>query len=84
VIPRYSHYAPGIDCEKSVSGVHAFDLKTGVVLGSLLWPKGNQIFALELSGALRTQGFPFAVNAKPNQKRIQQLFFKGCCGTAKK
>jgi len=78
VIPRFRHYAPGLDCEKSEAGIHAVDLKTGRILGSLVWPQGNQIFALELAGGLRTPGFPF-VAGKRNDSQVQRLFFSGVC-----
>ena len=81
VIPRFRHYAPGVDLDKSRTGVHALDLKTGRILGSIEWPLGNQIFALELSAGLKTLGFPFGVrengNGKAARKRIQQIFFMG-------
>jgi len=73
VIPRFQHYAPGVDCEKSESGVHAVDLKSGKIAGSLLWPNGNQIFALEFTGGMSTIGFPFVVG-KTHPKKIQNLF----------
>jgi uncharacterized protein (TIGR03032 family) len=47
VIPRFRQYAPGLDVESSTCGVHAVDIQSGKVLGSLLWPRGNQIFALD-------------------------------------
>lgn len=59
VLPRFSHYAPGLDTRKSRCGVHAFDLKSGKVLASLFWPNGNQIFSIEwLPNSVATQ-FPF-------------------------
>ena len=47
VIPKYSRYAPGLDLEKSQCGVYAICAKTGAILGSLTWPHGNQIFAID-------------------------------------
>ena len=47
VIPRFRTYAPGLDVDRSVCGVHAVDIRSGQVLGSILWPAGNQIFAIE-------------------------------------
>jgi uncharacterized protein (TIGR03032 family) len=58
VIPRFRAYAPGLDLDKSVCGVHAVDTATGAVLGSLIWPEGNQIFAVEAVPARLTSGFP--------------------------
>ncbi|MGD0088345.1 MAG: DUF4915 domain-containing protein [Planctomycetota bacterium] len=76
VIPRFRHYAPGIDCDRSQTGIHALDLKTGRWLGSIVWPLGNQIFALALSGGICTPGFPFTAGKK-NDRQVQQLFFRG-------
>jgi len=78
VIPRFRHYAPGLECEETEAGIHAVDLKSGRILGSLVWPLGNQIFALEMTGSLRTPGFPFVVG-KQNRRQVQQLFFRGMC-----
>jgi uncharacterized protein (TIGR03032 family) len=60
VIPRFRHYAPGVDPRRAKAGVHAVDLRTGRVLGSLTWPLGNQIFGLELLAGLGSRGFPFS------------------------
>jgi uncharacterized protein (TIGR03032 family) len=58
VIPRFRSYAPGLDLERSACGVHAVDTATGTVLGSLIWPEGNQVFAVEAVPAGLTSGFP--------------------------
>jgi hypothetical protein len=71
VIPRFSQYAPGLDVSKSVSGLHAVDIQSGNVLGSLLWPYGNQIFAIELVPF--AIGLPFEFKRTP--KREKQLFY---------
>jgi uncharacterized protein (TIGR03032 family) len=59
VIPRFRRYAPGLDVERSVCGVHAVDTRTGKLLGSLTFPAGNQIFAIEPVPAAWSGGFPF-------------------------
>jgi uncharacterized protein (TIGR03032 family) len=48
VISRFARYAPGLDVGKSVCGIHAVDTASGEVFGSLLWPAGDQVFALAL------------------------------------
>jgi uncharacterized protein (TIGR03032 family) len=58
VIPRFRSYAPGLDLERSVCGVHAIDTRSGEVLGSLIWPEGNQVFAVEALPLGVTSGFP--------------------------
>ncbi len=56
VIPRFSQYAPGLNVEASGCGVHIVELETGRELGSLVWPSGNQIFAIEtIPAALATR-----------------------------
>ena len=60
VIPRFRAYAPGLDVDASVCGVHALDTRSGTVLGSLCWPIGNQLFSIEAVPAGLTSGFPFA------------------------
>jgi uncharacterized protein (TIGR03032 family) len=75
VIPRFSQYAPGLDVEESVCGVHAVDVDSGKVLGALLWPSGNQIFAIDWLPAAATTGFPFACpRAKDREKRLFYTF----------
>jgi len=61
VIRRFRAYAPGLDVEASVCGVHLVDLASGAVRGSLVWPGGNQIFAIEALPAPLAAGFPFTV-----------------------
>jgi len=71
VIPRFRGYAPGVDLERSEAGVHAVDMKTGRVLGSLRWPFGNQVFAVERTG-FATAGFPFTAGSGA---RARERFF---------
>ncbi len=57
VIPRFRVYAPGLEVERSLCGVHAFDPAAGRVLGSLVWPAGNQIFAVDWLPSRLSAGF---------------------------
>jgi uncharacterized protein (TIGR03032 family) len=75
VIPRFRQYAPGLNVEKSVCGLHAVDLRTGEVAGSLLWPAGNQIFAIELVPRSFTSGFVFPVGLRRSDDKIKRLFY---------
>jgi uncharacterized protein (TIGR03032 family) len=77
VIPKYRHYAPGLDPDKCENGLHALDLRSGEVLGSILWPAGNQIFAVEGLPVSTTNGFPFSLGSAPKNKRRVELFFRG-------
>jgi len=76
VIPRFRQYAPGLDLEKSVCGIHAVDARSGRVLGSLIWPNGNQIFAVDWVPQTVTCGFPFHAGARPGAAaRIKKMFY---------
>ncbi len=57
VLPRFARYAPGLSIDTSLCGVHAIDVTSGRVLGSLTWPEGNQVFAVEAVPASLTSGF---------------------------
>jgi uncharacterized protein (TIGR03032 family) len=73
VIPRFAHYAPGLDLARSRCAIHAVDAASGAVLGSLEFPYGNQIFAIEPVPAAWTEGFPFNGHAQPHAARA--LFY---------
>jgi uncharacterized protein (TIGR03032 family) len=80
VIPKYRRYAPGLRCEDSECGVHAFDVETGRVLGSLIWPHGNQIFGIEALDRAVTRGFPFSTRRGKQGAgggNIRRLFSQG-------
>jgi uncharacterized protein (TIGR03032 family) len=74
VIPRFSRYAPGLDVARSVCGVHAINVSTGTILGSLVWPAGNQLFAVDWLPAAATAGLPFVAGRKPGA-RAKHLFY---------
>lgn len=76
VIPRFRQYAPGLDLEKSVCGLHAVDTRSGRVLGSLTWPNGNQIFAVDWVPRSITCGFPFHPRERRSAAaRVKKLFY---------
>jgi uncharacterized protein (TIGR03032 family) len=72
VIPRFRQYAPGLDVARSSCGIHAVDLGSGEVLGSLQWPAGNQIFAAEWVPADFSLGFPFPLG----RRSARSLFYR--------
>ena len=74
VIPRFRQYAPGLDPGASECGVHALDTKTGRWLGSLSWPCGNQVFAIDWMPSTDSLGFPFRVGS-PRSRRWEKDFF---------
>lgn len=73
VIPRFSQYAPGLDVNKSICGIHAVDLESGEILGSITWPSGNQIFAIEWVDRAFTLGFPFSLDRREEEEKL--LFY---------
>ncbi len=74
VIPRFRSFAPGLDVDRSVCGVHAIDIAKGTVLGSLTWPLGNQIFAIDWLPSSFSRGFPFRSDRK-SAARERILFY---------
>jgi len=64
VLTRFKQYAPGLDPAKCVCGIHAVEVKSGAVLGSLLWPNGNQVFAIEPVPAAWTAGLPIVAGRR--------------------
>jgi uncharacterized protein (TIGR03032 family) len=73
IIPRFRQYAPGLDVAKSRCGIHAVDVRSGRILGSLWFPAGNQIFAIEPVPAAWTGGFPFHEGARADA--VRSLFY---------
>ncbi len=84
VIPRFSQYAPGLDVNKSECGIHAIDMKTGKLVGSLIWPSGNQIFAIEAISQKITTGFPFVYKSRHSKGQKQNLFYSFSIGQTKR
>jgi uncharacterized protein (TIGR03032 family) len=77
VLPKYAHYAPGLDPAKCRAAVHAIDLKAGRVRGSVTWPLGNQLFAIEGVGRELTVGFPFAAPTGRRARSPVRCFSEG-------
>jgi uncharacterized protein (TIGR03032 family) len=59
IIPRYASYAPGLDVSGSRCAVYAVSCQSGAILGSLEWPAGNQIFAIDWISNRKSTGFLF-------------------------
>lgn len=74
ILPRFRHYAPGLDPARCVCGVHVVDTRSGRVLGSLTWPLGNQIFAVEPVPARFTTGLPLQAGRRRAAHRERALF----------
>ncbi len=75
VIPRFRQYAPGLDVDSSECGLHAVDPQSGEILASLIWPYGNQIFALESFSPDFATGFPFPVGRARPRAQEKQFFY---------
>ncbi len=74
VLSKFSQYAPGLDAQKSVCGIHIIDLASGKSLGNMTWQYGNQIFAIEVVSSDFTRGFPFIYQKKP-LTALEKMFF---------
>jgi uncharacterized protein (TIGR03032 family) len=59
VLPRFRQYAPGLEVDRAVCAVQAIDADSGRVLGSLTWPGGNQIFAVDWIPRRVAETLPF-------------------------
>lgn len=75
VIPRFRVYAPGLDVDRSVCGIFAVEVRSGRVLGSLTWPQGNQIFAVDWLPAGLSAGFPFPARGRRAAASVSRLFY---------
>lgn len=75
ILPRFQQYAPGVDIDLSCCGIHALDMKSGKTLGSIVWPHGSQIFAIEAAPLNFTTGFPFAADGRSPDDREKSIFY---------
>ena len=74
VIPRFA-VCPRLEAANSVAGVHVLDTTDGRVVASLVWPHGNQIFAIEAAPARMTSGLPFPATGRRRPARERGLFY---------
>lgn len=75
VLPRFEHYAPGLQPEKCKCGIHAVCLKSGKILAGITWARGNQIFSVEALPSKSFRGFAHAFPvSQEEQKRIYYAF----------
>lgn len=74
VIERFSRYAPGLRVDEARCGLHAIDLKSGSVLGSLFWPEGDQVFAIEPVPRSFSLGFPLIASGG-RRAAVDDLFY---------
>jgi uncharacterized protein (TIGR03032 family) len=75
ILPRFTAYAPGLDPSRSVCGIHAVDTRSGVVVGSIVWPNGDQIFAVEPIPAALASALPFRSGIDRRGAASSRLFY---------
>lgn len=75
VLDGYSQYAPGLSLKGAVCGIAAVCLESLRVLGSLTWPGGNQIFAIEWIDGNWASGFAYR-QIRPSQKKHRDFHFR--------
>lgn len=75
VLPRFKQYAPGLDVDEGLCGIHAIDVSTGETLGSIIWPFGSQVFAVEWVPADFTSGLPFGPDRASPESHEKLLFY---------
>ncbi|HKZ14999.1 MAG TPA: DUF4915 domain-containing protein [Solirubrobacterales bacterium] len=74
VIARFAAYAPGLRVEEARCGLHAVDLGSGEVRGSIFWPAGDQVFAIEPLPRAFSLGFPHAASGG-QRAAVDDLFY---------
>ncbi len=74
IIQKYKVYAPGITHEIPRCGIVAFDTKSEKVVGSITFPFGNQIFAVEWLPSDVSSGFPHT-SIDGDSDSINNLYF---------
>jgi len=75
ILPRFRKYAPGLDVETGRCGVHALDVGTGGLLGSIFWPFGSQVFSVEWLPRDFATGLPFQAERNASSVREKLLFY---------
>lgn len=78
VLPKFKSYAPGLSAADQICGIYAVDIDSGKVLGSVVWPFGNQIFAIDWMPADMSRGFPFR-RMQTDAKTANALFYSYLC-----
>lgn len=74
VIARFAAYAPGLRVEEARCGLHAVDLRSGAVRGSIFWPAGDQVFAIEPIPRAFSLGFPHEASGG-QRTAVDDLFY---------
>ncbi len=75
VIPKFYHYAPGLDVKKSRCGVYAVDITNGQILAGLEWANGNQIFSVETIPQSFSEGFLYDYKPKQSHDHDKHFYY---------
>jgi uncharacterized protein (TIGR03032 family) len=75
ILSRFQQYAPGVNIDLSCCGIHALDIKSGLSLGSIIWPHGSQIFGIEAVPCDFTTGFAFPADGRSLEHIGHDLFY---------
>jgi uncharacterized protein (TIGR03032 family) len=75
VLPRFANYAPGLKGRESLCGIYAIDTLTGEVIGRLLWPRGDQIFAIDWMDRDAAAGFPATARQGAGSRAVGNFFY---------
>jgi len=73
VLPRFHQYAPGLDPARCECALHLIDARRGTRAASLVWPSGNQIFAIEPLPTRFASGLPVVAGRRRDDARA--LFY---------
>jgi len=75
ILPRFRQYAPGLEVDSARCGVHALDVRTGSLVGSIFWPFGSQVFSVEWLPRDFAAGLPFRAGTETENLREKSLFY---------
>jgi uncharacterized protein (TIGR03032 family) len=75
VLPRFRQYAPGLDVDETHCGIHAVGIDSGEILGSITWPYGSQIFAVDWVPTDFSSGFAFCPDRALTKDHEKTLFY---------
>jgi uncharacterized protein (TIGR03032 family) len=75
ILPRFKSYAPGLKGLDGECSVYAVNLETKKIVGSVNFPNGNQIFAIESMPSKITSGFFYENIPQNNSDREKESDF---------
>jgi uncharacterized protein (TIGR03032 family) len=75
ILPRFKQYAPGLEVDSAKCGIHAVEVGSGRLLGSISWPFGSQIFSVEWLPRDFAKGLPFSAGRNTMDYREKLLFY---------